>query len=474
MDTIAPSLDIITPANGSYNNTGSVTIRWTGDEPADFDHYEIGLNGGAWTSVSGRNVSLSGLSDAAYTVLVRAYDRAGNFNQDSVTFIVDRIAPSVQIFSPNNSSYNNTGSVTIRWTGDEPTDFDHYEIRIKDGAWTTVGGKVKTYNGLNDGTYDVGVRAYDRAGNLNQDSVTFIVDRIAPALSITAPANGTYTNSTSITVTWSMNNVTGIAQIQVRTDGGAWSNVPVSNHSTVLRGLGNREHVVDVKATDLAGNTASRSVRFTVDSVSPTILSRSPTGENVLLNSSISITFSKPMNMTSAVVKVNGEKRTIAWNGNKASIAMTLSYGGVYNVTVTAWDLVGNDVFARWTFATLKDQGGLSGTVLGDGRPISNATVMLGNGTWTVTDSEGRFNLSNVTSGWYTLTVHKEGYEDLTFEATVEPGVISELGSQVLTASPHEGGISGSDIEWIFLASMALAAAIGVAHVWRKPKTPSP
>jgi hypothetical protein len=42
------------------------------------------------------------------------------------------------------------------------------------------------------------------------------------------------------------------------------------------------------------------------------------------------------------------------------------------------------------------------------------------------------------------------------------------LGTNTLTASSRDLGIS-SDIEWIFLGAMAVAAVIGVAYVWRKP-----
>jgi hypothetical protein len=85
VDMVKPSLEIISPSNGSYDRTGSVTVTWTAvDEGAGLDRYEVSTDG-AERNVVSRTQHTFEMADGVHTIHVRAYDAAGNFNESSVT-----------------------------------------------------------------------------------------------------------------------------------------------------------------------------------------------------------------------------------------------------------------------------------------------------------------------------------------------------------------------------------------------------
>ncbi|UJG44426.1 MAG: caspase family protein [Candidatus Heimdallarchaeum endolithica] len=89
----------------------------------------------------------------------------------------DTAAPTVTITAPTDGSTVNSADVTVTWTGSDNVGIDHYEVRIDSGSWTNVGTATShTFTGLSDGSHTVDVNAYDAAGNVGSDSVTFTVD----------------------------------------------------------------------------------------------------------------------------------------------------------------------------------------------------------------------------------------------------------------------------------------------------------
>jgi hypothetical protein len=119
-----------------------------------------------------------------HTVEVRAVDRAGNENMDSVTFHVDLILPDIAITSPGELTLFNTSDVSLNWAAsDISSGIDHFEVRIDGGTWNHVGLNLShVFTGLGTGTHTAEVRALDNAGNDNMDSVTLHVDVTPPEI----------------------------------------------------------------------------------------------------------------------------------------------------------------------------------------------------------------------------------------------------------------------------------------------------
>ncbi|MGA1866130.1 MAG: OmpL47-type beta-barrel domain-containing protein, partial [Thermoplasmatota archaeon] len=67
-------------------------------------------------------------------------------------------------------------SVTVEWTcTDAGCGVDWVEVRLDDGSYVTVAASERTFSNLAAGEHTVDVRAYDKAGNMVEASVTFTV-----------------------------------------------------------------------------------------------------------------------------------------------------------------------------------------------------------------------------------------------------------------------------------------------------------
>jgi len=108
----------------------------------------------------------------------------------------------------------------------------------------------------------------DNAGNeeLPHKILTGIkLDKTGPNILITYPSTGDQIKSSNLTVAWTGPDLTsGISRYEVRLDNGSWINVEKSINYT-FNAIKDGSHIVDVKATDLAGNAGQDTVSFTVD-----------------------------------------------------------------------------------------------------------------------------------------------------------------------------------------------------------------
>ena len=266
IDASVPNITITHP-NTPFVNSTNITVEWNGnDTDSNISHYEIQTDGANWTNV-GLNISynITNLSEGNHNITIKAVDNVGNEANDSVNFTVDTILPNITIIHPNTSFVNST-NLTIEWNGtDNVSGINYYEIKMDNGNWTNVGLNL-TYNftSLSEGNHNITVKAFDNAGNEANDSVNFTVDTLAPNVSITSPADGSSTTSTSVTVNWNGNdNTSGISHYDIKIDGGGWTDVGASTSHT-FSSLSYNTHTVIVKAFDNAGNEANDSVSFTI------------------------------------------------------------------------------------------------------------------------------------------------------------------------------------------------------------------
>ena len=82
-------------------------------------------------------------------------------------------------------------------------------------------------------------------------------------VSISSPSDGSYRNTSSVNVTWTVSDA--LATVEISTDGTAWTDV-TGTTSHVLT-LNDGAYVVYVRATDNGGHSNTSSVAFTVDTV---------------------------------------------------------------------------------------------------------------------------------------------------------------------------------------------------------------
>ncbi len=179
-DNFPPEIDILGPEHGGIFNDDEITVSWSGnDDYSGIDYYEVRAGFGSWTRVEdAEHHTFDELIDGNQSISVRAWDRAGNMNTDSIEFLLDTDPPYIDIYGPVQGAVLHSSDVKVSWVG---TDFrsgiSHFEIRLNNGTWENIGDQRNyTFEDLEEGTYTVSVRAVDNAGNTATMSTDFEVE----------------------------------------------------------------------------------------------------------------------------------------------------------------------------------------------------------------------------------------------------------------------------------------------------------
>jgi len=183
--------------NPTNNNKSTVTWKAASDN-IGIDHYEVQwkLGDTSYTDSVGSDVrshELSDLTEGDWTVIVRAFDAAGNNKEASVGLTVDRAAPQAPTLALTGTAAGSAslswGSVDeaksyIIWYGTNPGSYQ-YGANVGDTQSYTV-------QGLGAGSYYFIVKAVDSSGNQSGNSNEVSTGTIAgaPGVVENTPAQG--------------------------------------------------------------------------------------------------------------------------------------------------------------------------------------------------------------------------------------------------------------------------------------------
>jgi Bacterial Ig-like domain/Bacterial Ig domain len=182
------------------------------------------------------NWNSAGVADGMRDLRAIAVDQAG-YQQTSATVAsrrVDNTLPAVSLADPGTYL---TGAKTLSATGSDGNGLASLaiEYRPAGGSWTTLctGATSPRSCSLNtatlaDGSYELRARATDAAGNVNDSTLTRVVDNNAPTGSIPAP--GPLAGTVSVNITAADGNGSGVASVtgQFRPQGtSTWTQVCV-------------------------------------------------------------------------------------------------------------------------------------------------------------------------------------------------------------------------------------------------------
>ncbi|MEF8874798.1 MAG: S8 family serine peptidase, partial [Candidatus Thermoplasmatota archaeon] len=417
-------VDIVSPGGGEAFGETNVTVGWNSEYA---EYHEIRRNNGTWENV-GLNTSHTyvGLDQGGHSVDVRATDITGYESTDNVSFIVDTAPPNVVIDSPQEGDTFTVGEVNVEWSGeDETTGIDYYEVRLDGGIWENVGEiESHTFDGLNDGDHTVKVRATDMADNSETTEVGFTVDTTPPPIAISAPEEGDTFNVSQVNVEWSgEDETTGIDYYEVRLDGGIWENVgEIESHT--FDGLNDGDHTVKVRATDMADNSETTEVGFTVDTTPPDIDIDSPQEEKIYDKRTVTIEWSGE-DETTSIDQYEVRLKGGIWEevGEDESHTFEGLGDGDYTVEVRATDELGNrelssvdftvdttppqlniispepDEIMNETSVTLEWEATPEGT------EIVSYDVNIDGGGWVSADSESNHTFESLVDGDHTVEV---------------------------------------------------------------------
>ena len=232
-----------------------------------------------------------------YPVSVTATNQAGTSNtitdadSDDLKLVVkERILPVIVLTSPSSGAYvtNNKPSIQFNVTdelGGSGVKESTIILKIDNTTITTTKTAITTgfqctgtpTTALSDGSHTITITASDNDGN-NATTVTstFKVDTVPPSLSVSSPASGLVTATTSVTVAGSTNDSTSSpVTIAIKVNNKDDYTATVNNKGEFSKAVTLREgsNTIAVTATDSAGKTATLTKTVTVDTSTPEITS---------------------------------------------------------------------------------------------------------------------------------------------------------------------------------------------------------
>jgi len=182
LDASPPTIYITSPENKTYPVT-DIALSFTVSESTSWIGYS--LNGGTNMTISG-NTTIGGLSDGIHNVTIYAGDTAGNTGySDTVHFIIDTVAPSIEIISPENNTYT-ASSVSLELALNEPPSWIGFSL---DGyANETINATETMISELSEGLHSLIVYANDTAGNTGtSETIYFSIETPPPEPSPSEP-----------------------------------------------------------------------------------------------------------------------------------------------------------------------------------------------------------------------------------------------------------------------------------------------
>lgn len=285
VDTTPPPAPLlIEPPDNTLSNNALPTFTGTAEPLALVRVYDASLSIGSTHADAAGLWSFTPdtpLADGLHSWRARAFDAAGNASATfSVTrsLRIDTVAPAAPtIASPAAGAHVNTRTPVVAGIAEPGTTVAAYVGVSR--MCTTSASPSGTWSctstvSLPDGTLTLRASARDAAGNESPDSErVFELDATPPDPPvITAPADGTFTNSVDVTITGTATPLSAVdltgapgGPYHLIADGdGAWS--------IDLAGLADGAFTVTAQETDDFGNASEPSspVTVTVDTVAPT------------------------------------------------------------------------------------------------------------------------------------------------------------------------------------------------------------
>jgi hypothetical protein len=246
-DPIAPvstiSLSGVSGANGWYVSPVTATAGGS-DSISGLAAATLSVNGGA---AAGSVL----LRDGVHSILSTARDVAGNTVSRTQAVSVDTLPPEVFVTADGIQTLDDwfTSEVDLSAAALDVTSGVDGGVALSFDNGTTweVGSRI-----LDSGLYDVLFRVPDRAGNMGTSRMSLKVDTQSPTMILSEAGSlgreGWYVSPATVSVNVG-DNLSGVASVQHRIDGGAWQD---GDSAIVQEGV----HVIEFQAFDAAGNVA--------------------------------------------------------------------------------------------------------------------------------------------------------------------------------------------------------------------------
>jgi hypothetical protein len=255
--------------------------------------------------------------------------------------------PSIVLVHPENGSVHQSRT-RIDLEINDPSGVIQVIFNWDTGEVHTLAAPYDVELTVGDGPHELFIYAQGGSGNWSGQRFGFVTDDTSPTVFLSNPQSGTAHRSGTL-VNLTVEDQLGLAEVISSWDGNTNTTL-LSPYDTALP-AGDRLHIIDVYAWDMAGNQAHMTYTFTVDD----------TGPSITLNSPANGTTHDPDTMISlSIVDVAGLFRVVCRWDMRTNITLVAPYNltipsenGPHLLHVYAQDSVGNWAVSVYVFTTV-------------------------------------------------------------------------------------------------------------------------
>ena len=263
-----PEVTIENPLDGSFTNQPSQTVSGNVFDVLIFTITEAQLifNGNSQAIVLNNGLFSHGvtLTEGANSVSIEATDLFGNTGTGSITVVLDTIPPEIIFNGVNANEYYNIDVIPTIHVIDANPDVLTAKLNGQDFA---SGTPVSIEN-----DYSLTVEAVDKAGNSDEKSIVFVIDKTPPITELISPEENSFVGM-AVEVAGSIFDMHP-DKTELFVDNAIVSNSIPFNLNTESYADGS--HEIKLTATDKAGNSSSTITSINVDNTPPEISNIEP------------------------------------------------------------------------------------------------------------------------------------------------------------------------------------------------------
>lgn len=392
IDLTDPQVIIDAPQSGSTLSNRFVHFSYGAEDNFGLMHLDIRFDEGDWQPRPLQETSYSTLfEDGNHTLEIRAVDLSGREALRRVSFSIGD-TPLLRFLKPPNGTATRESIMEVTWDYDGPFIWNHSYIQVgRSGEFEEIfDQRTLNITLTEDGEYELTLRLVDSFQNYIETSHIIIKDTTPPIVDFISPERGSLVNSDITRIEWRGrdNDDMPISAYLISLDEGDWMDMGTNDHYETS--LSEGEHVVRVRAVDIAGNIAENQMSFTVDRTSPMLRFIFPENNSVLADSRAEFRFeaSDDNELVLLNLSIDGA-RNISVLG-KSSHLTTIGTDGVHSVTLMAVDGAGNTASVTLTLIVDLTEPVLQWVIPPEGA-ISTTTATI---SWTIMEERGVVSLS--------------------------------------------------------------------------------
>ena len=354
IDTIAPTITIISPTSSNYSNS-LLELNISLNEDGLTCQYSIdsGLNNSMDQVNSTYFNSTHIFTEGNHLIKFYCNDTINNTGMSSINIDVDLTNPNVSIVYPvDTTEYTTSNDIDLNFTASDNYELSNCKYSLDGTSNVTLSDCLNTtLLGLSNSNHSLDLYVIDSSGRINSSSIWFVINVSALTTSITYPLDGETYSQSDLEISANVNKAALSCNYSV--DSGSY--LTMTNYSELswnetMSSLSDGLHNVSVRCSDGNEVVNSSVIYFTIDTIGPTIDFVSPTPSN---NSNVEVPYvfvNVSLDGSADVVLLELTNSTGSYNLSMISFNATSYY---YNLSGLVSGNIEFKVFANDSFGNM-------------------------------------------------------------------------------------------------------------------------